>query len=104
MAYFGSGTHLPTGKDYLHLNLHNEKDLPFTHQSGSYFNGLFPVLPAGWHYFFHQAQIDSYQVDYPGCTEIEGSVVGSRRSVFIQILFMNQLLSCMIYKALQMSA
>ncbi len=34
-----------------------------------------PCLPFGNYYFMTQAEIDDFPSDYPGCTEIEGSVV-----------------------------
>jgi len=37
-----------------------------------------PCLPYGNYYFFTQADIDNFQTNYPGCTEIEGDVtIGS---------------------------
>ena len=33
-----------------------------------------PCLPYGDYYFFNQSEIDNFQTNYPGCTEIEGDV------------------------------
>jgi len=33
-----------------------------------------PCLPYGNYYFFTQDDIDNFQINYPGCTEIEGNV------------------------------
>jgi len=34
-----------------------------------------PCLPYGNYYFYTQSEIDDFQVNYPGCTELEGNVV-----------------------------
>lgn len=33
-----------------------------------------PCLPYGNYHFLYQSQIDSFQIDYPGCTDLEGSL------------------------------
>jgi len=35
---------------------------------------ILPCLPNGDYYFFSQADIDNFQSNYPGCTQLEGSV------------------------------
>ena len=33
-----------------------------------------PCLPYGNYHFYYQSEIDSFQIDYPGCTDLNGSV------------------------------
>jgi hypothetical protein len=40
----------------------------------SYCGFAMPCLPFGNYYFINQAEIDNFQNDYPGCTELDGSV------------------------------
>lgn len=34
-----------------------------------------PCMPFGNYYFYNQADIDNFQINYPGCTEIQGNIL-----------------------------
>ena len=40
-----------------------------------------PCLPNGNYYFTSQADVDNFQVYYPGCTELEGDVIISGEDI-----------------------